>query len=333
MLNYLFRRFLFAIVVVIGVSIVSFIVIELAPGDFVTGYELQLIQQGGMSVEEAKIAGDKVRERYGLDGPFIERYWNWMKGIVTEGDFGPAMAYGGKAVSELIAERLPRTLLLALLAHAISSVVGIMVGIFVAPRQYSLSDNVAAFLAFVFTSVPRFALALIVAYWLIFGLGQQHVSSFFSPQYVIAPWSIDRLIDFIKHIWPVVIIAGLGGVAFNMRIMRGNLLDTLNAQYVTTARSKGLTESKVIYKHAVPNALHPIIMYQGMILPYMLQGELEVTIVLSIPTLGPLFYSSLINQDIYITGSLLLIYSILLVVGNFIADIALSILDPRIRYD
>ena len=333
MLNYLIRRFLFAIVVVIGVSFVSFIVIELAPGDFVTGYEMQLIQQGGMSVQEAHVAGDKVRERYGLDGSFFERYWHWVKNIVTKGDFGPAMSYGGKAVSELIAERLPRTILLALLAHAISSVIGIVVGIYVAPRQYSLADNVAAFLAFVFTSVPRFALALIVAYWLIFGLGQEHVGSFFSPQYVIAPWTWDKFVDFVKHIWPVVVIAGLGGVAFNMRIMRGNLLDTLNAQYVTTARSKGLTESKVIYKHAVPNALHALIMYQGTVLPYMLQGELEVTIVLSIPTLGPLFYSSLINQDIFITGSLLLIYSILLVVGNFIADIALSILDPRIRYD
>lgn len=333
MLNYLVRRILFAIVVIFGVSIVSFIVIEMAPGDFVTGYEMRLIQQGGMSAAEAEVAGDKVRERYGLDGSFFERYFSWMKGILTEGDFGPAMAYGGKSVSELIGERLPRTLLLALLAHAISSFVGIILGIFVAPRQYSLSDNVAAFLSFLFTSVPRFALALIVAYWLVFGLGQQHVSSFYSPQYALAPWSIDKLIDFIKHIWPVVLIAGLGGVAFNMRIMRGNLLDTLNAQYVTTARSKGLTENKVIYKHAVPNALHPIIMYQGMILPYMLQGELEVTIVLSIPTLGPLFYSSLINQDIFITGSLLLIYSVLLVVGNLIADIALSILDPRIRYD
>jgi peptide/nickel transport system permease protein len=333
MLNYLIRRILFAIVVIIGVSIVSFIVIEMAPGDFVTGYELRLIQQGGMSAEEARVAGDKVRERYGLDGPIYQRYFTWVKGIVTEGDFGPAMSYGGKRVTDLIAERLPRTLLLALLAHAISSVIGIIVGIFVAPRQYSFADNAAAFSAFLFTSVPRFALALIVAYWLVFGLGQQHVSSFFSPQYAIAPWSWAKFVDFVKHIWPVVLIAGLGGVAFNMRIMRGNLLDTLNAQYVTTARSKGLTENKVIYKHAVPNALHPLIMYQGTVLPYMLQGELEVTIVLSIPTLGPLFYSSLINQDIFITGSLLLIYSVLLVVGNLIADIALSILDPRIRYD
>jgi peptide/nickel transport system permease protein len=333
MINYIIRRLLFAIVVLIGVSIVSFIVIELSPGDFVTQYEQRLIQQGGMSPEDARVAGDKVRERYGLTGPIYERYFNWVKGIITEGDFGPAMAYGGKPVSELIAERLPRTLLLALLAHAISSVVGIVVGIFIAPRQYSLSDNIAALLAFFFTSAPRFALALIIAYWLVFALGQTHISSFFSPQYVLAPWSLAKLWDFIKHIWPVVLIAGLGGVAANMRIMRGNLLDVLNAQYVMTARSKGITEGKVMYKHAVPNALHPIIMYQGTVLPYMLQGELEVAIVLSIPTLSPLFYNSLINNDIYITGSLLLIYSVLLVIGNLLADIALSILDPRIRYN
>lgn len=333
MINYLVRRVLFAIVAVIGVSFVSFIVIELSPGDFVSAYEMRLMQMGGMSAEEAEKAGEKVRERYGLTGPLHVRYFNWIKGVVTEGDFGPAMAYGGKEVSELIAERLPRTLLLAVLAHAISTVVGISVGIFVAPRQYSASDNFAALMAFVLTSVPRFALALIVAYWLVFGLGQQHVSSFFSPQYVLAPWSLEKLLDFIKHIWPVVIIAGLGGIAANMRIMRGNLLDVLNAQYVTTARSKGLVERKVLNKHAVPNALHTIIMYQGTVLPYMLQGELEVAIVLSIPTLSPLFYNSLINKDIYITGSLLLIYSILLVLGNLLADIALGLLDPRIRYD
>ncbi len=333
MLSYIMRRLAFAVVVLIGVSIVSFLVIELSPGDFVTTYEVRLVQQGGMSPEEARIAGDKVRERYGLDGPLYERYLNWVEGIVTEGDFGPAMAYGGKGVSELIWERLPRTLLLALLAHLISSVIGIGLGIYVAPRQYSLSDNMAATVAFFLTSVPRFALALIIAYWLVFGLGQSHVSAFFSPQYVLAPWSMAKFWDFIKHIWPVVFIAGLGGVAANMRIMRGNLLDVLNAQYVTTARSKGLRESKVLNKHAVPNALHPMIMYQGTVLPYMLQGELEVAIVLSIPTLSPLFYQSIINQDIFITGSLLLIYSILLIIGNLIADIALSILDPRIRYN
>jgi len=331
MLNYILRRLLMAVVVLLGISLVAFIVIQLPPGDFAQVYKQRLINQAGMSATEAEAAAAIYRARYGLDKSIPLQYLNWIKGIVTEGSFGYSMAYG-RDVGELIAERLPRTILLALLAHATSSLVGIVVGIFIAPRQYSLSDNLAALFAFVFTSVPRFWLALVIIYLLVFTFGQQHVSSFFSPQYALAPWSWLKLLDFIKHIWPVVLIAGLGGVARNMRVMRANLLDVLNAQYVTTARSKGLTEARVMYKHAVPNALHPIIMYQGMVLPYMVGGELEVAIVMSIPTVSPLYYDSLINQDIYITGSILLMYGVMLVVGNLVADVLLAVLDPRIRY-
>lgn len=331
MINYILRRLLMAVVLLVGISLVSFIVIQLPPGDFAQVYKQRLINQAGMSVTEAEAAADVFRQRYGLDKPLPIQYSNWIKGIVTEGSFGYSMAYG-RDVGELIAERLPRTILLALLAHATSSLVGVAVGIFVAPRQYSLSDNLAAFFAFVFTSVPRFWIALVIIYLLVFTFGQQHVSSFFSPQYALAPWSWPKLVDFVKHIWPVVFIAGLGGVARNMRVMRANLLDVLNAQYVTTARSKGLTEWKVMVKHAVPNALHPIIMYQGMVLPFMVQGELEVAIVLSIPTVGPMYYDSLVNQDIYITGGILLMYGVMLVLGNLLADVLLAVLDPRIRY-
>ena len=331
MVNYVLRRLLMAVVVLIGISLVSFIVIQLPPGDFAQVYKQRLINLAGMSATEAEAAADVYRERYGLDKPMPIQYFNWIKGIVTEGSFGYSMAYG-RDVGELIAERLPRTILLALLAHATSTLVGVAVGIFIAPRQYSLSDNLAALFAFIFTSVPRFWIALVIIYLLVFTFGQQHVSSFFSPQYVLAPWSWPKLVDFIRHIWPVVFIAGLGGVARNMRVMRGNLLDVLNAQYVTTARSKGLTEARVMYKHAVPNALHPIIMYQGMVLPYMVQGELEVAIVMSIPTISPMYYDSLINQDIYITGSILLMYGVMLVAGNLLADMLLAVLDPRIRY-
>jgi peptide/nickel transport system permease protein len=331
MINYVLRRLLMAVVVLIGISLVSFIVIQLPPGDFAQVYKQRLINQAGMTPTEAEAAADVFRERYGLDQPMPIQYYNWVKGIVTEGSFGFSMAYG-RDVGELIAERLPRTMLLALLAHATSTLVGVAVGIFIAPRQYSLSDNLAALFAFIFTSVPRFWIALVIIYLLVFTFGQQHVSSFFSPQYALAPWSWPKLVDFIKHIWPVVFIAGLGGVARNMRVMRGNLLDVLNAQYVTTARSKGLTERKVMVKHAVPNALHPIIMYQGMVLPYMVQGELEVAIVMSIPTISPMYYTSLVNQDIYITGSILLMYGVMLVAGNLLADVLLAVLDPRIRY-
>jgi peptide/nickel transport system permease protein len=331
MINYVLRRLLMAVVVLLGISLVSFIVIQLPPGDFAQAYKQRLINQAGMTATEAEAAAAVYRARYGLDQPVPIQYLNWIKGIVTEGSFGYSMAYG-RDVGELIAERLPRTILLALLAHATSTLVGVAVGIFIAPRQYSLSDNLAALFAFVFTSVPRFWIALVLIYLLVFTFGQQHVSSFFSPQYALAPWSWPKLVDFIKHIWPVVLIAGLGGVARNMRVMRGNLLDVLNAQYVTTARSKGLTEGKVMVKHAVPNALHPIVMYQGMVLPYMVGGELEAAIVMSIPTVSPLFYDSLINQDIYITGSILLMYGVMLVAGNLLADVLLAVLDPRIRY-
>ena len=331
MLTYILRRILGSIPVLIGISMVAFIIIQLPPGDYGNVYEQQLVQRTGMAVEDARTLVDQFRERYGLGKSLPMQYMIWMKDIVTRGDFGYSFVYKTD-IGKLIAERLPRTLLLALTAHLISSALGILLGIFVAPRQYSAADNIGAFMAFTFTSVPRFSLSLLIMYILVFVFGQKHVSSLFSPEYVMAAWSFGKFLDLVKHVWPMILIAGLGGVALNMRYMRANLLDVLNAQYVQTARSKGLKERDVIFKHAVPNALHPIIMYQGMILPYMIQGEMETAIVLSIPTLGPLFRDSLVNQDVYVSGSLLLIYGILLVAGNLLADIGLSILDPRIRY-
>jgi peptide/nickel transport system permease protein len=331
MINFILRRLFISIVLLLGIGLVSFTVIQLPPGDFASSYQNYLMNQAGMTQEEAEAAANMVRARYGLDQPLPLQFVSWIKGIVTKGEFGFSFAYR-KDAGELIADRLPKTLMLAALAHAISTFVGLALGIYVASRQYSLADNVSAVVAFIFTSVPRFWLALVIIYTLVFVFKQHHITSFFSPQYVLAPWSWAKVVDLIQHIWPVVLIAGLGGVARNMRVMRGNLLDVLNAQYVTTARSKGLTEGQVMTKHAVPNALHPIIAYQGTVLPYMIQGELEAAIVLNIPSMAPLFYESLVTQDIYISGSLLLIYGALIVVGNLLADVLLAVFDPRIRY-
>ncbi len=331
MVNYILRRLVIAAFLLVGVALVCWIVIQLPPGDFATTYETFLKNQGGMTQEEAEAAANRLRAQLGLDQPQSVQFINWMKGIVTQGKFGYSFAYR-RDVGELIGERLVYTLILALSAHAISSFFGIAIGIYVAQRKYSLADNAASVFAFVLASVPRFWIALVIAYIMIFTFNQHHITSFFSPQYVMAPWSVDKLGDFIRHVWPVIFIAGLGGIARNMRVMRGNLLDVLQAQYVTTARSKGLAESKVIRQHAVPNALHPIIAYQGTVLPYMFQGEMEAAIVLGIPTLGPLFYESLVNQDIYISGGLLFIYAAMIVLGNLISDLSLAVLDPRIRY-
>lgn len=331
MISYLLRRFVSAAIVLLIIAAVAFTIIQLPPGDFGDIYKQQLINLGNMNAQEAELAADKLRERYGLNDPIPLQFVNWIWGILSRGEFGFSFSYI-RDVGELIAERLPRTFFLALASHAISSLVGIAIGIYIANRQYSLADNAASTLAFIATSVPRFSLALIIIYWLAFTMGQESVQSLYSPEYVFAPWSLGKLVDLLKHVWPVIFIAGFGGVARNMRVMRGNLLDVLNAQYVTTARSKGLPESRVINRHAVPNALHPILAYQGAVLPYMFNGELEASIILGIPTLGPLFLQSLYNQDIYISGTMLVLYGALLVFGNLLADLSLGLLDPRIRF-
>ncbi|MBI1297091.1 ABC transporter permease subunit [bacterium] len=331
MLNYIIRRLLISVVVLIAIATTSFFVIQLPPGDFASTYKQFLIQTGGLTEDRAEEMTQLVRRQYGLDQPVHMQFFTWVKGIVTEGKFGYSFAYRRDA-GEIILDRFPKTLMLALLAHSLSTVLGIVLGIYVAPRQYGWADNILSVIAFILTSIPRFFIALVVLYLLVFTFRQSHVTSFFSPEYVVAPWSWAKFLDLVKHIWPVVVIAGLGGVARNMRVMRGNLLDVLNAQYVTTARAKGLREITVMNKHAVPNALHPMVAYQGTVLPYMLQGELEVTIVMGIPTLGPILYQALATQDVYLSGGALLVIAALIVLGNLLSDLFLAVLDPRIRY-
>jgi len=331
MIKFILLRILLVIPVLIGVSLVAFTIIQLPPGDFASSFKVNLLNNG-VSEQEAERQAQAIRVQYGLDQPVYIQWYRWVGNIVTKGQFGYSFAYK-RDVSELIAERLPRTLALALAAHLISTVVGIGMGIYAATHQYKPGDIGATVLAFLGTSLPRFFVALLILYFLAFSVGAQHFTNFNSPQYAFAPWSWGKLTDTLSHAWPVIVVAGFGGVALNMRVMRGNLLDVLNMQYVTTARAKGLTERNVVYKHATPNALHPVIMYQGTVLPYMLAGELEAAIVLGLPTLAPMYYGALLNQDIYVVGGFLLMYSILLVLGNLIADIALMIIDPRIRFD
>ena len=331
MVNYVIRRLIIAVFMLLGIAAVSFAVIQLPPGDFATNYKAFLLGQPGMTEEQAENAANLVRKQYGLDQPKTVQFYRWIKGMLTEGKFGFSFAYR-KDVGEVIADRLPKTILLALLSHAVSSIVGIGLGIFVVPRKYGIIDNVSAIISFIFTSVPRFWLALVILYVLVFWFGQPSISSFFSNEYVIAPWSLARVWDMIKHIWPVLLVAGLGGVARNMRVMRANLMDVMGAQFVTTARSKGLTEAQVMLRHAVPNALHPIVAFQGTVLPYMISGELEAAVVLNLPTMAPMFAAALSSQDIYIAAVFLLISGALIIMGNLIADLFLAVLDPRIRY-
>jgi peptide/nickel transport system permease protein len=267
----------------------------------------------------------------------VFQYFRWITGIVLHGDFGHSFFYN-KPVADVVAERLPRTLMLALACHFLASLFGIGFGILAATRQYSWVDTVLSFVAFLGTTVPRFLLALVILYVLAFRLNVQELGSFYSSRYGGQPYwqapfdfNWGKLWNLIEHIWPVVFIATLGGLAYNMRVMRANLLDTLNAQYVETARAKGLPERRVIMGHAVPNALHPILAYQGVVLPYMLTGEIEVAIVFSLATVGPAIVGSMEIGDVYVTATLLLVLGATLIVGNILADLALALLDPRIR--
>jgi peptide/nickel transport system permease protein len=329
MFRYIVKRIIYAIPVLFFISIVSFAIIKLSPGDYASNFKSYMMNFANMSEHEAEQVAQIIRRQYGLDKPLLGQYYSWVKGIVTQGNFGYSFTYR-KDISEIFVERLPRTLLLATIAHLIATLVGVLLGIYSATHQYSMTDNVATVIAFLGTCLPRFFLALFTLYALLFWAGYKDIGGWSSPYYVFEPMSWGKAWNIALHVWPIIAIAGLGGISRNFRVMRGNLLDVLTAQYVTTARAKGLTEGQVVMKHAVPNALHPLVMYQGMVLPYMIQGELEAAIVLSVPTLAPLFFNSLNSRDIYVASGCLLIYAIVLVVGNILSDVLLAIMDPRV---
>ena len=296
-----------------------------------------MIVQGNASPEAASAAAEAYREANGLNDPMIVQYGRWVWGIVAHGDFGMSYAYN-KPVSEVVMQRLPATIAIALTCHILASLLGISFGILAAVRQYTWVDTVLSFISFLGMTIPRFLLALIILYLLAYKLNVQEIGSFYSSKFGGQPYWLGfldfnwaKLGNLIQHIWPVIAVATIGGLAYNMRVMRANLLDTLNAQYVETARAKGLGEGAVILRHAVPNALHPLIAYQGVVLPYMLTGEIEVAIVFSLATIGPAIVGSMSIGDVNVTASLMLVLGATLIIGNIIADMLLALLDPRIR--
>ncbi|CDP53165.1 ABC transporter, permease protein [Devosia sp. DBB001] len=329
-LRFLVVRILSAIPVLFLLSVVTFAIIQAPPGDYGDYIRSMLMNQGGATAEEAELQAEAYRQANGLNDPLPVQYLNWVKGIVTRFDFGHSLYYN-KPVGDVVAERLPRTIALALTCHILATILGITLGVIAATRQYSWVDTLFGFISFLGMTIPRFLLAIIIMYILVFRLGVQEIGSFNSVRYGGQPWSWDKFVDLLAHVWPVIFIATLGGLAYNMRVMRANLLDVLNAQYVETARAKGLPEGAVIMKHAVPNALHPLIAYQGVALPYMLTGEIEVAIVFGLATVGPAIVGSMAVGDVWVTATFVMVLAATLIVGNIIADLLLAIVDPRVR--
>ncbi|MDB5612559.1 MAG: transporter permease [Devosia sp.] len=330
MLKFVTFRLLGAIPLLLLLSIVTFAIIQAPPGDYGDYIRAMAVNQGGATFEQAEIQANLYREANGLNDPMLVQYFRWITGILTRFDFGHSFYYN-KDVGQVISERLPATIILALVCHLLASLLGIGLGIIAATRQYSWVDTGLGIISFLGMTIPRFLLAIIILYVLVFRMNVSEVGMFFSARFGGAPWSWDKFVNLMTHIWPVIFIATFGGLAYNMRVMRANLLDVLNSQYVETARAKGLPESAVIMKHAVPNALHPLIAYQGVVLPYMLTGEIEVAIVFGLATVGPAIVGSMGVGDVYVTASFMLVLAATLIIGNIISDVLLVALDPRVR--
>lgn len=326
MIYYLLRRLVYMLFTLIFVSMVSFIVIQLPPGDYLTSYVMQL-RSSGAEVSEAQLAA--LTKQYGLDRSYTAQYLLWMKNIITKGDFGRSFNWQ-KPVSEILWERLGITALLAGLALLFSMLVAIPIGIYSALRQYSVGDYVFTIFGYIGLATPNFLMAVVLLFFTykFFGV---HIGGLFSPDFQNVPWSFARVLDMMNHLWAPVIVLGTADAAGLIRIMRSMLLDELDKQYVVTARARGLKESRLIVKYPVRIALNPVASTIGWRIVTIISGAPIVSVILNLPTTGPVLLRALMSQDMYLAGSIVLMLSALTIVGTFISDVILAVLDPRIR--
>lgn len=327
MAQFIIRRLLYAVLTLWVISVMSFIIIQLPPGDFLTSYVASLAEMGTtVSSDQVQI----MRESYGLDQPVYVQYFKWISGVIR-GDFGRSMEWG-VPVSELIWDRVGMSVLIGLCSILFVWSVAIPIGVFSATHQYSILDYISTFLGFLGLAIPDFLLALVLM-WIAYSVFGQDVGGLFSPQFKDAPWSFEKVIDLIKHIWIPMIVVGTSGTAGLIRTMRANMLDEINQPYVETARAKGLSERGLIWKYPVRVALNPFVSTVGYALPSLIGGIVITAVVLNLPTIGPLLLRSLLSQDMFLAGAIVLILSSLTVIGTVLSDVLLALLDPRIRFD
>lgn len=323
---YIVRRFIYMIVTLVLISFIGFVIINLPPGTFLD-VKIAELRTKGTSTARQQI--EYLEKRYKLNESIIVQYWRWVSGFI-KGDFGRSFLYN-RPVKELIGDRLLNTVIISLGTMIFTWLVALPIGIYSACNKGTLGDHIVTFIGFIGISLPGFLLALIIMV-IAATYFNQSIGGLFSDVYRNAPWSFAKIIDLLKHLWIPVVVVGASGTAGLVRIMRSNLLDILNQQYIQTARAKGLKERVVIYKHAVRNALHPLVMSLGMSLPGIISGSTIVAMVLSLPTTGPLYFVALRSQDMFLAGTFLMFLAVMLVIGNLLADILLAWIDPRIKY-
>jgi peptide/nickel transport system permease protein len=326
--QYIIRRLFILIPFLFMVSALAFVVIQLPPGSFVDTYRRNLEAQGG-TVSDAQVQA--LEARYGLDKPVLVQYGVWISNIILRGDFGNSFRYQ-RPVADILWERLPRTIVISLLSIVLTWIIAVPLGIYAALKQNSFWDYLLTLLSFIGLSVPAFLLAIVLMYFVFTRTGWL-VTGLYSPEFQNAPWSLAKFIDLLKNIWLPLLVLSVTGAAGTIRVLRATLLDELQKPYVTTARAKGLPEWKVILQYPVRLAINPLVSTIGWLLPAVVGGELVVSKVLNLPTVGPIILEATLAQDMFLAGAFVLLLSVLTLIGTLISDILLAWLDPRIRYD
>ena len=330
LVRFVLRRLAYMPLVLVVVSMVSFIIIELPPGDYLTRLRTQLENEQVLTDEQITGMLVFVNERYGISDPVHLRYWRWISGILR-GDLGYSFAYG-RDIATLIGDRFLLTIAISSLTLMFTFVVAIPIGIYSAVRQYSAGDYISTVVGFIGLATPNFLLALILQFLSVFAFGAITVGGLFTPQYITASWSWAKIFDLLKHIWLPVVIIGTGEAAGTIRVVRAQMLNVLGEPYITTALMKGVSRRRVVVKHALRAAINPVVSRLGLSLPGIISGATVTALVLNLPTTGPLLIGSLLQEDMFLACTILLLLTTALVVGSFLADLALALLDPRIRY-
>ncbi len=327
MFAYVLRRILYMIVLLFALCVTTFVIIQLPPGDYLTTYITRL-QASGEQIDESEIAS--LRRQYGLDLPPYMQFFRWFFGIF-KGHFGTSLQWH-RPVSEIIGDRLALTLVINFFTTIFTYAVAIGIGVYSATHQYSIGDYAVTTFGFIGLATPGFLLALVVMVFFhsVFGIS---VGGLFSKEFAHAPWSFAKFIDLLKHLPVPIIVIAFSQTAGLIRVMRGCLMDELRKQYVITATTKGLKKRKVLFKYPVRVAINPVVSTVGWVLPGLVSGGTIVAIVLSLPTVGPLLYRSLMSEDMYLAGTLVLFLGLLTIIGTFVSDMLLMVVDPRIRFE
>lgn len=324
MLSYLARRLLMMVPLLLGITLISFVVIHLAPGE-PTDLQTQLNPKASADLQE------RLRQQYGLDQPLYQQYFNWL-GHLVQLDFGTSFATDQRPVLDKIVEHLPVTILLNVLSIGLILALAIPIGIYSATHQGSLFDHATTLLVFIGFATPSFWLALLLMDWFGVRLGLLPISGLKSLgwEYLSTP---SQVWDIIHHLLLPVFISAFGGLAGFSRYMRSNMLEVIRQDYILTARAKGLPERMVIYKHALRNALLPVITILGLSVPGLIGGSVIFETIFAIPGMGKLFYDGVMMRDYPLIMGILVIGAVLTLVGNLLADLSYALADPRIRHE